>query len=199
MPQIAQNKEKLTQSNWRYCSNVHEPCRCQHIARMVLGLTVLIFLSECAGVRDKTCQHIAAEKNTEQFMKQAKVLRILRCQNRVMFNFHSIWSVIIGKLEIKSRETCKYKIDIDSDGSLIPIRMFKMFFLHTNLIMQNKSVEKTMILCIFNTLCLPQIRVSRVAIINKAIKNQSSSFVVPGNGPVLLGIPGWWKSATAEQ
>ena len=51
----------------------------------------------------------------------------------------------ITKLKTKSnkkRETFEYKIDTGSDGSLIPIRMYKMLFPHTNITELNKFIEK---------------------------------------------------------
>ena len=47
------------------------------------------------------------------------------------FNFHSVRSGIITKLQPKNyqrTETCNYKIDTHSDGHLMPIRMYKHSF-----------------------------------------------------------------------
>ena len=62
-----------------------------------------------------------------------------------IFNFHSVTSVILTKLKTKSsqrKDTCKYKIDTGSDGNLMPIRMYKMLFPHTNINELNKAINK---------------------------------------------------------
>ena len=53
-----------------------------------------------------------------------------------VFSFHSIRSEIIAKLKTKGRQKidmCEYKIERGSDGNLMPIRMYKMLFPHTNI------------------------------------------------------------------
>ena len=62
-----------------------------------------------------------------------------------IFNFHSVRSVIITKLNTKSSQridTCKYKIDKGNDGNLMSIRMYKTLFTHTNTNDLNKSNNK---------------------------------------------------------
>ena len=51
-------------------------------------------------------------------------------------NLHSIRSVIIAKLKTKSSkkvDAYQYKIDTDSNGNVMPIRMHEMLFLHRNI------------------------------------------------------------------
>ena len=67
-----------------------------------------------------------------------------------MFNLHSIRSVVIAKLKQKvvKIETCKYKIDKSSDGTLMPIRMYKMFFPHTNINELKTPLTKNSVACL---------------------------------------------------
>ena len=58
-----------------------------------------------------------------------------------LFNFHSIRSAIVTKLKHKSSQrtdTYKYKMDTDSDGNLMTIRMY--ISSHTNINRQKKSI-----------------------------------------------------------
>ena len=53
-----------------------------------------------------------------------------------VFSFHSIRSEIIAKLKTKGSQKidmCEYKIERGSDRNLMPIRMYKMLFPHTNI------------------------------------------------------------------
>ena len=89
-----------------------------------------------------------------------------------IFNVHSIRSVIIAMLktkQIKTPETCEYKIDAGSDGNLMPIRLYKMLFLHTNITELKKYIDKEIVLYTYNSSCIPQMGVCRIIIINNSI------------------------------
>ena len=101
----------------------------------------------------------------------------------IIFYFYSMRLVIFGKWK------CANTVDTGSDGNLIPIEMFKMLFSHTIMTDPNKSIDWNIIFCTYNNLCIPQIGIWRVTIINKSIKFQCIFSVMPGNGPALLGMP----------
>ena len=82
--------------------------------------------------------------------------------------------------------TCEYKIDKDSDGSLMPIKMYRTLFPHTKL---NESINKNVVLCTCNNSCILQMDICRGIIINEDIEYQCNFFVVPGIGLALLGMP----------
>ena len=89
----------------------------------------------------------------------------------VMFNFHSVRSITITKLKTKSSqkiETDKQKLDIGSDGNLMPIKMYRMVFLYRSVTDLNKSMK--IVLCTYNNSSIQQMGLCRVTIINVGIK-----------------------------
>ena len=89
-----------------------------------------------------------------------------------IFNFKSVRSVIIAKLKTKCSQrsgACEHKIGIGSHGNLMLIRMYKMIFPHTDINELHKSINK-IVLCVYNTSCIPQMGMCKVTIINKGIK-----------------------------
>ena len=46
-----------------------------------------------------------------------------------------------------------------------------------------------MALHMYNNICIPQMGICQIVIINEGIKYKCSFFVVPGNGSALLGMP----------
>ena len=56
----------------------------------------------------------------------------------------------VKKEKCQKVDTCEYKIDTDSDGNLMPIRMYKVLFLHKNISDLNKSVKRKIVLFIYN-------------------------------------------------
>ena len=70
---------------------------------------------------------------------------VVRSKN---FNFHSITKIMITKLKIKCSEKvdiCEYKLDTDSDGNLMFIRMYKMLLLHTEINQLNQFIKKSLV------------------------------------------------------
>ena len=68
---------------------------------------------------------------------------------------HSVRSVIAASLRTKNyqaKTTCKYKIDTGSDGNIMPIKMFKVLFLDTETANLNKSIDRKLILCAYNSM-----------------------------------------------
>ena len=62
-----------------------------------------------------------------------------------VFTINSMKSIIIAKLKTKTSqrtELYKYKININSDGNLLPIRMFKALYPNRKTMDQNKSIGK---------------------------------------------------------
>ena len=72
-----------------------------------------------------------------------------------VFNFHSIRSVLISKLETKIQKTdmCEYKLDKGSDGNLIHISI-KHFF-HIQILV--KQINKK-----YNYSCIPQMSIAKL-------------------------------------
>ena len=71
---------------------------------------------------------------------------------------------------------CKFMLDTGNDSSnLMPIRMYKILFLHTNINDLNKSINRKIVLHTYNNLCIPQM--AHNAVINKGIEYQCSFFV----------------------
>ena len=60
---------------------------------------------------------------------------------------------------------CKYKIDIGSDGNLLPIKLFRGLFPHTRITDFNKSMVRKIILWSYNKSCIPQMAVCKVNVI----------------------------------
>ena len=86
-------------------------------------------------------------------------------------------------------EMYKYKIDTNTDGNFMLIKMFKTIFPHTKITYVNNTMDRKIILHDYNNSCVPQMGVCRVTIINKGIEFQCSVSLVLGNGLVLLGMP----------
>ena len=81
-------------------------------------------------------------------------------------------------------EIHKYKIDIESDGNVIPTRMYKVLFQQTNISELKKSLKGKIMFHAYNNLCILQIGICRVAFINKV-----TFYILPGNRSALLGMP----------
>ena len=130
-------------------------------------------------------QHIHQDNEEKEVVKQE-----FDAVTSKIFNVHSIWTVIIAKLKTQRcqrADTCEYKIDTGSDGNLKPTRMYKTLFLDTN-INELNTFMKNIVLHDCNNLCIPQMG-TKITMIDVVIEYQWYFFVLPGNGPVLLGIP----------
>ena len=102
------------------------------------------------------CQRMT--KDVEQLGTYSKMIT-KRWQHRSfmwvkskVINFHNFRSVTIAKVGrqkgVKTLDTYKYTIDTGSDGNQMPIRIYKMFFVYTNINELNKSINKNSILCL---------------------------------------------------
>ena len=145
----------------------------QHMVRVVRVTGEWITSSGYAEAKADRCKKMTEEKDAERFTTNAMMIKKERWQHRNLmqkdkiFNVHSVRSAIIEKLKTKSSQrthTCKCKIDTDSDGNLMPIRMYKMLFLHTNV--NELNISKKIVLHAYNNVCIPQMGISRVTIIN---------------------------------
>ena len=115
--------------------------------------------------------------------------RILMWYESEIFNFHRVRSVITAKLKTKSSQKVqmyKFKVDTGSNSNLWPSKVFKLLFPHSKITDLNKSIDK--IIYAYNNLCIEQMAVCKVTIINKGIKLWCSFFVVTGNGLAFLGM-----------
>ena len=71
----------------------------------------------------------------------------------------------------------------------MPIRMYKVLFLCTNINKLNRSMHNKIVLCAYDYFCIPQRDVCCNTMINKGIEYGCIFFVVPGNELALLGMP----------
>ena len=69
------------------------------------------------------------------------------------------------------------------------MKMFKMYFPNTIIVDFYKSIEKKVVLDVYNSSCILQIGICKVAIIQKGIESWCSFFVVARSCPALLGMP----------
>ena len=79
-----------------------------------------------------------------------------------------------SELNNKKMETHEYKIDTGNDHNLIPIRMYKMPFLQTNITELNLSTDTNTVLHAYNNSCIPEKRVCRITIMRALIFNAVS-------------------------
>ena len=79
------------------------------------------------------------------------------------------------------------------------MRMYKMLFSQPNITKLNVNRQEKIVLHTYNNLCILQMRVCRITIINKGNKYQSSYFVWPGNAPALLGMPDFERLPYQDQ
>ena len=61
---------------------------------------------------------------------------------------------------------CECKLDTGSGGNVMPIRMYKLHFLQTNIDALNKSIKKETVLCAYNNSFIPQMGLCHIAMIN---------------------------------
>ena len=138
-------------------------------------------------------------QNNEETAVAIHEINLLRSK---VFNLHSIRSVLIAKLKKTSsqKKKCLNKLHTGSDGNLMPIRMYKVPFLQTNIDEINKSRNKKIVFCAYNNSCISQMDICHITVLNKCFEYQCSFFVVPGNRPALLGMPGceWLKLLTVN-
>ena len=69
------------------------------------------------------------------------------------------------------------------------IKMFQVLFANTIILDLNISINKKVIFCTYNLMCMLQIGIFKIIINQKGIKSQCSFFIVSLNGPALLGMP----------
>ena len=84
---------------------------------------------------------------------------------------------------------CEVKLDKESHGKCMPIRMHRTLFPLTNIDELNISINKIYVLHAYKDSCIPQMGIYHIAILKKGIENGCSLFVVPGNSPTLLKMP----------
>ena len=98
-------------------------------------------------------------------------------------------SVVVAKLKTRINQTStvfEYKIDTGSGVNLVSIKMFKTLFLNTEVTELNKSVDKRIVLHVYNNSCIPEMAICKGFIIHKGLMSQCNFSVVQGNGP---GMP----------
>ena len=101
-------------------------------------------------------------------------------------------SLLMAKLEMQAGGNTiiiPYKIDMDSEGNITPLFMFKRLF--TNITEEQlwKSIKGHIRLRRCNKTNITQLGMCVVVIKFKNIKKRCVFFVVPGNGQVLLRMP----------
>ena len=82
-----------------------------------------------------------------------------------------------------------YKIDIGSEGNIMPLYIFKKLFKDMMEEQLEKSIKNNIKLRTYNGMYITQLGTCAVLIKLKNLKKSCVFFVVPGNGQVLLGMP----------
>ena len=67
--------------------------------------------------------------------------------------------------------------------------MYKTFFPPSNVNELNKSIKRNLVLHAYNNSSIPKMDIHKAIIFNKGTEYQYNFFVVPGNEPVILGMP----------
>ena len=144
----------MTQNKCMYCSNNHKPYRCVHYGKKCARcgkanhFEWMYRSQSCKLLRDGNLEKCPAIHDRHQDTEKTE---LATCEfdavESNIFNFQSMWSVIITKLKTKHNQTGKYIIDTGKEGNLIPIRMYKTLYPHTNILELYKSIEKNSIGC----------------------------------------------------
>ena len=132
----------------KYCNTLHEPRRCLAYGMNCTGLGRV---NHFEWVSRRVTNDTIREKyrkvhDTHQDLQEKEVsTEEFDCSKIIVFNFHSIQSIISAKLNTKtsqSNELCEYKIDTHGHGNLIPFRMFRALFSDKMIMDLNKSRDK---------------------------------------------------------
>ena len=124
--------------NFKYCRSTHEPWRnlsysWSHSRCGKLNHFEWACRGQCRQVPkdDKRCGvDYGTHQDTADKVVAAQESDVVRSKV-----FISIVTVLLVKLKTKNNQkvdTCEYKIDTGGDLKLMPSRMYRMLFLHTN-------------------------------------------------------------------
>ena len=69
-----------------------------------------------------------------------------------------------------------YKIDNDSNGNLMPVKMFKVLLANTTILDLNNCIDKKVVFHTYNNSYIPQIVTCKVTVTHKDIGFQCSIF-----------------------
>ena len=106
-------------------------------------------------------------------------------------NLDSIKSVLFTKLESSTSQRqnkMTYKIDFWADGNLMPFRIFKSLFLKVTIQLLSATKNNSAILKMYSTSNIEQLGICSVWLKHKDKIIRCGFFVVPSDGPVLLGL-----------
>ena len=82
-----------------------------------------------------------------------------------------------------------YKIDMGSEGNIMPLYIFKKLFKNITEEQLKTSIKSHIRLCTYNKTNIMQLGTCAVLIKFKNVKKCCGFFVVPGNGQALLWMP----------
>ena len=112
--------------------------------------------------------------------------------NSVYMNKNQL--MLTAKLEMHtgySKITCLYKIDMGSDGNIMPWYIFKKLFPRVmEAEVEKKNIKKHIKPKTYNKTVITWLGTCTEIIDYKDNKKMCEFFVVPRNGQVLLGMPG---------
>ena len=109
-----------------------------------------------------------------------------------LIHLNKNWSVIMVYLDTYAGENnveIPYKIDMGSEGNIMPFYIFKKLFKNVLVEQLKRSIKNHIRLCMYNRTSIMQLGTCTVFIKFKNIKKCCVFFVVPGNVQALIGMP----------
>ena len=169
----------------KYCGSSHAPRQCLAYGKKFTKCNKMNHFREvCRGARGSVVHDIEQESD----QKQENHIEMV---NINFINFNPNHSVIAANLKTSSNKaiTVPYKGDAGSDGSIMPLCVFKKLFprARKEQLAGKRNTNIKLKMCNWTTII--QLGICKVKIEHKNKQNSCTFFVVPGNGQVLLGIP----------
>ena len=178
-----------TSHSWpcRYCGASHVPRWCPAYGKTCTrcGKTGH-FRKVCRSKREHAVHEVGIEMVQEPQEEEIETVSI----NSVYLNRN--WSLITAHLEMQVGETTveiPYKIDMASEGNIMPFYIFKKLFKNMTEEQLKRSIKGYIKLKTYNGTHITQLGTCAVLVKFKNLRKQCVFFVVPGNGQVLLGMP----------
>ena len=170
----------------RYCGGLHALGQYLVYSKTCVGCGKTgHFKKVCQSRRDRAVNDLEIERAQEGNEGEIEAVSI----NSVHLN--KTWSLLMAKLEMQSgRNTIviPYKIDMGSEGNIMPLFIFKKLFKNVTEEQLWKSIKGHIWLRTHSKTNITQLGMCVVVFKFKNIKKRCVFFVVPGNGQALLGM-----------
>ena len=179
--------QSTKQQPCRYCGGTHQPRQCPAYGKVCKESSKTEhFQKVCHSRKSRVINEMEQEVSQEYTEHDLEMVSI----NSVCFTKN--YSMLTTKLEMyigNKNMVIQYKIDIGSDGNIMPWYIFKNLFPRVIKSQLVKTIKNHIKLKTYNKTFITQLGICTVTIEYKIIRRMCECFVVPGYGQVLLGMP----------